>query len=209
MTQTIFDQPQSLALNERRLIHLSGLKLDNHMHNTRVLEVGAGVGLLTHFFGRLAREIVSTDGREKNVLEHKKRHPDRLVYTVDLLQPQSHHHLGRFDTIFCYGVLYHLGKPAEVIKDLADICDGMLFIETMVAAAAGLPNDGSANIGPEKWGGGMDQSLDNMACYPSVAWVVEQLKQHFGHVYVPHFTYDREVFVGSKFPVEELDDFIV
>ena len=47
-TPAVFLQPEALALNEARLRHLASLGL--LLEGKTVLEVGAGIGLLTHFF---------------------------------------------------------------------------------------------------------------------------------------------------------------
>ena len=46
--QFVFDQPHAKDINETRLNHLASLGLK--IENSTVLEVGAGIGLLTGFF---------------------------------------------------------------------------------------------------------------------------------------------------------------
>ena len=196
---TVFDSQESLKLNELRLAHLSGLGIVQWIAGSRVLEVGAGVGHLTHFFEDLGCKIISTDGRQENVDEHLKRHPGRKVKLVNLMDYQAHHYLGSFHIVFFYGTLYHLKHPARAIHTLADICTGAMLIETLVSGNDnGLPNEHT-----ERWGGGRDQSLDSYGCIPSRSWMISTLGHRFEHVIeagspAPH----REVFIASHFPLE-------
>ena len=123
-----FDTGAAFELNEARLKHLAALDLP--LAGRNVLEVGAGVGRLTSFFVGRGCSVVVTEGREENVAELRRRLPavDARVADVE----ESLRHLGRFEVVFCYGVLYHLENPLRALRNMAAVCDDFLLIETMV-----------------------------------------------------------------------------
>jgi SAM-dependent methyltransferase len=173
-----FDRPEALAINKARLDHLGSLGLA--LASKRVLEVGAGVGKLTSFWERKRCTVVSTDGRAENVKAILEAHAKRKVHVADLNVPGSHAKFGRFDIVFCYGVLYHTANPALVLTELAHVCDGLLLVETLVWPI----DDGEVHPVSENRALA-DQSLDGYACRPARDWVMAQLRQLFDHVYVP------------------------
>jgi SAM-dependent methyltransferase len=180
-----FERPEALRINRARLEHLGGLGLP--LKGCSVLEVGAGVGVLTNFFEPIASRIVCTDGRPGNVAALRARYPKWRVDLADLNRPGSHAHLGRFDVIFCYGVLYHIADPACVLDDLAAICDRMLLLETVVwhedDGRVHPTSDNSVLI---------DQSLDGRGCHPARDWLWDRLRELFPFVYAPITQPDHE-----------------
>jgi SAM-dependent methyltransferase len=126
-----FDTDAALELNEARLAHLASLDLP--LGNRTVLEVGAGVGRLTGFFIDRGCSVVATEARSENVAELRRRLPTVDAREADV--EESLESLGQFDVVFCYGVLYHLESPLRALRHLADVCDDLLLIETMVCDA--------------------------------------------------------------------------
>lgn len=189
-----FDNPSALAINAARLDHLATLGLD--LEGKRVLEVGAGVGHLTHFWEERGCEVVSTEGRPALVKENLRRHPGRRVVVANLCVPGSHDHLGRFDVIFCYGTLYHLSRPVIGLRNMAGLCDGLLLVESRVYPE----DDGAVHFGREN--NTLSQSLDGTGCRPARDWVMAQLKQLFPYVYATRTRPDHNEF-PPKWPPSE------
>jgi SAM-dependent methyltransferase len=123
-----FDTAEALDLNAARLAHLASLGLP--IEGCTVLEVGAGVGRLTDFFVERGCSIVVTEARAENVAELRRRLPTADARIADVEEDLQH--LGRFDVVFCYGVLYHLESPLRALRNMAAVCDDLLLIETMV-----------------------------------------------------------------------------
>jgi SAM-dependent methyltransferase len=123
-----FDTDAALELNETRLAHLASLDLP--LDGRTVLEVGAGVGRLTGFFIDRGCSVVVTEARSENVAELRRRLPTVDAREADV--EESLEHLGRFDVVFCYGVLYHLESPLWALRNMAAVCKDLLLIETMV-----------------------------------------------------------------------------
>ena len=206
----VFFEPQAVSINKARLEHLASLGLD--VSKKTVLEVGAGIGLLSYFFEERGCQMVVTDGNHKNVQEIKRRFPHRKVELVDLDQTHDLTSLGRFQIIFCYGTLYHLSKPEQGLKALAEICDEMILLETCVDLGK------SPEICFVKDPVASNQATSGIGCRPTRSWVMERLLMYFRNAYVtrtqpryPDFVLDwekpptqllyRAVFVGSKHPL--------
>ena len=207
----VFFEPAAIEINEKRLQHLARLGLD--LDRRRVLEVGAGIGLHTAFFEERGCDVLSSDGNPDNVAEMMRRYPKRKLCLLDMDEQTPLTDLGRFDIIYCYGTLYHLRDPARALARLAEICDGQILIETIVALGAHeelhyVAEPLTAN-----------QALLGIGSRPTRAWIMAALKRSFGFAYTtidqpdfPDFETDwrltrsggnlRGVFVGSKIPLE-------
>ena len=203
----VFLGPDPLHINRARLDHLATLGLD--LRNKRVLEVGAGIGLHTGFFEERGCDILSTDGNEANVAEMKRRYPRRNIDLLNLDIPDDLTRLGSFDVVYCYGTLYHLQFPERTLSQLADICAGMILLETIV-----IPGN-YPEVHPIVEPPVANQALFGLGCRPTRAWVMAALRRYFGNAYTtldqpdyPDFIDDwsvisrdgnlRAVFVGSK-----------
>jgi len=171
-----FDNPNARAINAARLDHLASLGLD--LENKRVLETGAGVGHLTGFWEERDCEIVGLEGRKTVMRENLRRHPHHEVFVADLTVPDLASRFGRFDIVFCYGTLYHLDNPEVGLQNMAEMCQGLLLLETMVWHE----DDGGIHFGKEA----LDphQSLHGLGCRPARDWVMAQLRERFEHAYL-------------------------
>jgi SAM-dependent methyltransferase len=210
-----FDTHAALELNEARLTHLASLDLP--IDGRRVLEVGAGVGRLTGFFIDRGCSIVVTEARAENVAELRRRLPTVDVAEADV--EESLKHLGSFDVVFCYGVLYHLESPLRALRNMAAVCADLLLIETMVCDAR-VPvvrlDDETKSV---------NQALRGLAHRPSPSYLALALNRvGFDHVYAathppdhPDYRFSwldnldtardgallRGVFVASRTPREQ------
>jgi SAM-dependent methyltransferase len=205
----VFLAPAALAINRARQAHLGSLGLD--LANKRVLEVGAGIGLHTPFFLERGCEVTVTDGRPENVAEIGRRLPNVRSAVVDL-ELDRPIELGRFDLVYCYGLLYHLANPQRALGRLADVCDGQLLLETAVSPGTHdellLVRDPAA----------FNQAVSGVGCRPTRLWVLNRLKSLLGWGYIPRSqpdhadfptdwvhtpiqTMHRSIFVGSRTPL--------
>jgi SAM-dependent methyltransferase len=209
-----FEYPPARALNDARMSHLASLDLP--LEGGSVLEVGAGIGLLTGFFEERGCTVMSTDARPENIAELRRRHPERRARVLDLEDAAQVAAVGSFDVVFCYGTLYHLGTPAESLEALGQVAP-LILLETCLT-----PGDQMAvNLVAEHTA--LNQAQSMQGCRPTRPWVMDQLRRHWGHAYAsltapahPDFPTDwpacpgvvdpvhhtRAVFVGSR---SELD----
>jgi hypothetical protein len=72
--------------------------------------------------------------------------------------------LSPFEVVFCYGTLYHLENPVRALRNMADVCDELLLLETLVCDSP-LP---VARLDDETLS--LNQALRGMAIRPSVAF---------------------------------------
>ncbi len=204
----IFLTDDAFRINQARQNHLASLGLD--LAGKRVLEVGAGIGLHTQFFEDLGCSVLTTDGRQENVAEIRRRYPHRQVNHLDLDKITDLSCFGEFDIVYCYGVLYHLLKPEQALQALAQICREMILLETCVTPGNDLEIH-PISEDPENY----NQARSGIGCRPTRPWVVDKLVKYFGFAYIskyqpwhPDFDLDwqnpvskllhRSVFVGSK-----------
>ncbi len=86
--------------------------------------------------------------------------------------------VGTFDIVHCYGLLYHLESPEAALAAMAEVCTGLLLLETCVSPGPGLLINPVNEIV-----GDYTQSVNGRACRPTRAWVFETAKRYFAHVY--------------------------
>lgn len=201
--------------NARRLEHLASLGLD--LFGKSVLEVGAGVGDLTSFFIDRGCAVTAVEPRPGNVQAFEQTFREygfapsvRVQLLVADVESLPQRLQGRFDIVFCYGLLYHTTDPARVLSLLAERCSGLLLLETCVS----FGSDEAINpVSEEAFQS--TQSFHGTGCRPSRPWVFNRLRELFPFAYVPatqpvhqEFPLDwtvptaeplaRAVFIGSR-----------
>lgn len=204
-----FLEENALAINDARMRHLASLELP--IEGRSVLEVGAGIGLLTSFFEQRGCRVLTTDARPENVAEIRRRFPKRRTAVVDLEHPEQVDALGRFDIVFCYGTLYHLAAPEPALQAMSRVSD-MILLETCLSPGH---QDDSPNVAEELT---HNQAFSGVGSRPTRRWVMERLRRCWGHGYLsvtqpahPDFPIDwtvpsttpnvRAIFVGSRTPL--------
>lgn len=202
-----FFTPNALKINIARQDHLTSLGLD--LKGKSVLEVGGGVGLHMELFEKLGCKVLSTDGRDENVAEIRRRYPHRAVRKFDLLDFDSYADIGKHDIVYCYGLLYHTPNPEGILQALSETCKEMILLETCVTPGDHL----SQHLTREH--DDADQALGYIGCRPTRPWIMDRLRKFWGYAYTtrtqprhPDFDLDwavprskilhRAVFVGCK-----------
>ncbi len=181
-----FNSAHYLQHNQKRQAHLASLNLN--LTGMTVLEVGAGIGDHTPFFLDRGCQVVSTEGRQDNFELLKQRYPDLDTMLLDLDDPGSS--LDQtFDIVYCYGLLYHLQNPTEAIAFMANHCQGLVLLETVVSF-----DQGEALNPCSEPADSPTQSITGQGCRPTRLWVYNQLKKHFAFVYMPITQPDHEEF---------------
>lgn len=207
-----FHEPDYQRYIQRRLEHLESLRLG--IWGKTVLEVGAGIGELTNFFLDRECEVMATEVRPESLAMLRDRYPAVEVRELNLDAPPEGT-LGKFDIVFCYGVLYHLKDPAAAIAYVARQTRGMLLLETRVSYGA----EPAMNPYPEI-SDSPTQSATGMGCRPTRQWIFDRLKECLPYVYMPvtqphraHFPLEwatipeedvlaNAVFIGSQRRIE-------
>jgi FkbM family methyltransferase len=208
----VFFNENAYALNKARSRHLASLNLD--LQGKKVLEVGAGVGLLTHFFEAHDCTILTTDARPQNVREICREYPHRHVQILNLDTESDLTDLGSFDIVFCYGLLHHLQNPDQALKLLASVCTGIILIDVCVFPGSEGNDRPPINFIRED-PTNPSQAVSGTGCYPARSWVMEALRNDFGYAYSSRYQpwhpdfdlnwqtpvekeFHRAIFVGSR-----------
>lgn len=114
--------------------------LTEPLHKLRILDLGSLEGLFSFEFARQGSEVIGIEGRLANI--EKARFANRILgfdkcqFIQDDVRNVSADKYGRFDVVFCCGILYHLDAPDVFIflEKMADVCKRILLVDTQVAA---------------------------------------------------------------------------
>lgn len=196
----------------RRLEHLASLRIP--VEGMSVLEVGAGIGDLSHYFLDRGCTVTITEARSENLAHLAQRYPNGNVQFLDLESP-SRVDGSPFDVVLCYGTLYHLSNPKEALDFLSESTSKMLFLETCVSFGE------QEEVHLIKEPDNPTQAYSGMGCRPTRSWLFRELRRLFQHVYVPttqpchsEFPLDwtmpekhtagfqRAVFIASRTPLD-------
>lgn len=164
----VFYDEEAKALCESQIDHLEQLNLP--VDNKRVLDVGCGVGLFTPYYTKRGCTIVGIDGRKENIEEMRNNYPNVEGIVADI-QSDSLDHLGKFDIIHCYGLIYHLESPIRVMRHLSNMCKEFMIISTIICDSK-MP---IMQIADETKT--VNQALDGIGCRPSPSFLVMALNR--------------------------------
>jgi SAM-dependent methyltransferase len=129
------------AMRLRQMLQLAAETCRKPLDEMRVLDLGALEGLVALEFARHGASVVAVEGREGNAA--KIRAAARVagveleVVVADVRQLVDLN-MGRFDVIFCLGLLYHLDWPSipPFLASLAAMSVDALVIDTHLATHA-------------------------------------------------------------------------
>jgi FkbM family methyltransferase len=179
ITLTEFDQRRYLRLINARgkTIRTVIAKLDAVLRLSTALDAGCGVGFFSQILQECGLRVEGFDGRTENVIEARKRFPEISfekgdIESADILA------LGKFDVTLCFGLLYHLENPMLAIRHLRALTGKGLLLESMC-----IPGSSAGMVWREE-PAAADQSLTDIALYPSEACLVKMLyRAGFAGVY--------------------------
>jgi SAM-dependent methyltransferase len=173
----VFDAPNAVAINHARIANLASMGLP--LPGKRVLDIGCGVGHLGARLAEMGAHVVCVDGRESNVADLRTRYP-RLEAYVGNVESEDLSRFGRFQIVFCYGLLYHLENPLQSLRNMTAVCDEMLLLETIIC------DHEMALVRVEDESTDVNQALGGIAGRPTPHYVVLALNRvGFPFVYAP------------------------
>jgi len=208
---TPFDQRpyRKLIAARAETIRRVAEKLKEAMRLETALDAGCGVGFFSRTLEECGLNVCGFDGREENIVEARKRFPHLPFETADV-EERSILKLGRFDFVLCCGLLYHLENPLLAMRNLRALTEKCLLLESMC-----IPDEKPSMLLREEPRAD-DQSLTEVACYPSEGSLVKMLyRAGFAVVYrvvplpehddfrdTPEHTRRRTVLLASSVPVD-------
>src|SRR5712664_253148 len=179
ITLTEFDQRRYLRLINARgeTIRTVVAELRAALGLTTALDAGCGVGFFAQILQECGLSVGAFDGRMENVVEARKRFPEIPFEQGDIESPGILA-LGKFDLTLCFGLLYHLENPMLAIRHLRALTGKGLLLESMC-----IPGNSAGMVWREE-PAALDQSLTDIALYPSEACLVKMLyRAGFAGVY--------------------------
>jgi SAM-dependent methyltransferase len=167
---TPFDQRQYRRLIATRAETIRRVvgKLKPVLSLTTALDAGCGVGFFSKTLEECGLNVCAFDGRAENVVEARKRFPSVPFETADI-EDRNTLELGRFDFVLCCGLIYHLENPLLAIRNLRALTGKCLLLESMC-----IPDKNPLMLLREEPRAD-DQSLTDIACYPSEGSLVKML----------------------------------
>ena len=209
---TPFDQKEYRKLIEARgeTIRRVVKKLRPALGLSNAVDAGCGVGFFSQTLAECGLNVCGFDARAENVEEARRRFPG-IPFGLADVEDRGVSHLGRFDLVLCFGLLYHLENPLLAIRNLRGITEKSLLLESMC-----VPDERAALLLREE-PRQEDQSVGEVSCYPSESSLVKMLyRAGFRNVYrvvaLPDHEDFREtgerarrrtVLLASSVPVEE------
>jgi len=104
----------------------------------RILDLGSLEGVYALEFASHGARVVGIEGRESNNV-HARFAAEALglsniEFITDDVRNLSQEKYGRFDVVFCSGILYHLAgvDASEFLSSIAQICQRLMIIDTFV-----------------------------------------------------------------------------
>ena len=141
------------------------------------VDAGCGVGFFSQALAECGLRACGIDARLENVEEARRRFPGIPFERADV-EAREISQLGRFDLVLCFGPLYHLENPLQAIRNPRAITEKCLVLESMC-----LP-EGRCSLLLRTEPRQEDQSLTEIACYPSESSQVKMLyRAGFAKVY--------------------------
>ena len=179
MHLTPFDQKEYRQLIEARgkTLKHAVRRLQPGVGLSNAVDAGCGAGFFSQSLADCGLNVCGFDARGENVAEARRRFPHILFEQGDI-EEQVILQLGRFDFVLCFGLLYHLENPLRAIRHLRGLTEKCLLLESMC-----LPEEKPSMLLREE-PRQEDQSLTDVACYPSEGSLVKMLyRAGFAAVY--------------------------
>lgn len=175
----LFDAQYYELINQARRDVVSQLLADlkPKLDLKTAIDVGCGLGYFSQFLSSLGLQVTAIDGRQENLEEAQRRNPGVrfLPFNVEDAAMKS---LGKFDLVFCFGLLYHLENPMLAIRHLREMTSKLFLVEAVIQPGD-EPMMALIEEAPQE-----DQGLNFIAFYPTESCLLKMFyRAGFAHAY--------------------------
>jgi SAM-dependent methyltransferase len=135
-----------------RTFDIDGVERSDHTHRTALIELYTSVADRTFLDvgaadGYESRALALRGARRTVAVEGKQTPFEQALAAKETLGLANHdvrmldarrideHDLGRFDVVLCFGLLYHMANPFNLLRRLRAVTRELLLVETHVAPA--------------------------------------------------------------------------
>lgn len=189
----IFDHEHAVRFTRARQDTLRWLlpQLDHALGLRTAIDVGCGVGYFSSTLREFGLDVRAVDARPENIAEAQGRFPE-IGFSVCNVEERSSTHLGCFDLVLCFGLIYHLENPFRAVRNLSAITGKVLLLESLAV------RDSKQTMLMTREDDAEDQSLTTVAFYPSEQCLVDMCyAAGFTFVYRVNPLPDHEEFRSS------------
>lgn len=175
----IFDIQYYDLLNHARGDVVSQLltELKPKLNLQTAIDVGCGLGYFSQFLKSHGLQVTAVDGRQQNLDEAQRRYPDIRFLHFNAEDPAIKS-LGKFDLVFCFGLLYHLENPMLTIRHLKEMTGKLLLVEAVIHPGDDPMMALIDEVAHE------DQGLNHIAFYPTESCLLKMFyRAGFRHAY--------------------------
>lgn len=121
----------------RAIMNVIDRHLSGRYSGRRVLDLGCFEGYFSLECALHGADVIGVDAKEINIkkCEFVKSVLDvpNLSFVLDDVMNVKREGYGSFDVVLALGLLYHLDDPFTFLAQLAEVCDGFMVLDTLVA----------------------------------------------------------------------------
>ncbi len=111
------------------------MQIPDDLNNKKVLDIGTWDGFFSFELERRGANVLSIDIWDKDIpalfLFAREKLNSKVEYKKMDVHDLNPNLIGKFDMVFCAGVLYHLRYPLIALERIRSVTGGFLIIETV------------------------------------------------------------------------------
>lgn len=125
----------SKSAKRRFARRLKLMQIPDDLTNKSVLDIGTWDGFFSYEFEKRGANVLAIDMWSENAFTNFLFARDTLNSKIKYRRLDVHdldpNLIGKFDIVFCAGVLYHLRYPLKALERIRSVTDGFLILETI------------------------------------------------------------------------------
>lgn len=123
--------------SHRELMRTLNDELGGRFRGRRILDIGCLEGYFSFECARQGADVIGVDGRIINIKKCEFVRSVLKIRNADFRKDDAmritQKRYGDFDVVLALGLLYHLENPWRFLKNIRQLCAGVLLLETLVA----------------------------------------------------------------------------